>query len=631
MCGIIGLLFKKSSHFIEHAIDIIKHRGPDDRGVFVNNNLALGHQRLSILDLSTNGHQPMQSEDESLIIVFNGEIYNHLDIRSQLRHKYNFKSNSDTETILYGYKEFGTNLFKMLNGIFSFILYDKRKEELIICRDHFGVKPLYYYHDENMFFCGSEIKSFLQIPNWDRSIDYSALVNYLHFLWSPSEQTPFKNIKKVLPGHYGIINLKSPNKFKLTQFYEIPFEGKYEHHSEKDWIELLDNALTKAVERQMLSDVPVGFFLSGGLDSSLIVAKAKQLTGQSLQCYTIDTDFGKNEQDGLVNDLPYAKKVAKHLGVKLEIVPAQIDIVNEFDKMIWHLDEPQADAAPLSVLNICRAARTNGNVVLLGGAGGDDLFSGYRRHQAINFEQIFNLIPPRIGKGLQQIMSNFPTKNAAIRRIKKITKDLDKPILNRLAGYYEWLPLATNKSLFNSKIAATFNGYNPADILTKSIKNIPNEKANLNHLLYWDMKYFLTDHNLNYTDKLSMAVGVEARVPFLDLDLVKLSTKIPVNYKLKGKETKYLLKKVAEKYLPKDIIYRSKTGFGSPVRKWITHNMDEMIHDYLSEKNVKERGIFEYKNVIKLIEDNKKGKIDASYSIWGLLAIESWMRQFVDQ
>jgi len=630
MCGIIGIHSLKYASFIMEANRQVQHRGPDADGIYQEGHLALGHQRLSILDLSSNGRQPMQSADGSLVIIFNGEIYNHLEIRKKLTGNPTFKSSSDTETLLYAYQEYGVDLFRQLNGIFAFAIYDRRQQLLILCRDQFGVKPLYYYQKGADLFFGSEIKSFLKIPGWDKSIDHAALSNYLHYLYSPSEQTPFKLVKKMPPGHFAIINLRKTAPIQFQKYYEIPFTGKYESGSEAEWIERVDTAFSKAVERQLLADVPIGFFLSGGLDSSMIVAKARTLTSKKIACYTIDTDFQEGNIEGHTNDLYYAKRVAKYLDVDLEIVPAKVDIVQDFDKMIWHLDEPLEDAAPLNVLNICNRARQKGSVVLLGGIGGDDLFSGYRRHQALNFEKFFKWTPNVIGRGIQTLAAQFSNKNATIRRIQKITKHIHQPVLDRLVGYYEWLPLEVNKSLFHQPIQKKLNGYNPTSILMNALVNIPDNQDYLNTLLFWDMKFFLADHNLNYTDKMSMAVGIEARVPFLDVELVNLSTKIPPNLKMKGSTTKYILKKVAEKYLPKEIIYRPKTGFGAPVRKWINNDLDERIHDYLSPTSIKNRGIFNAKNVTKLIADNKAGQIDASYAIWGLLAIESWMRQFSD-
>lgn len=628
MCGIVGILSKDKSIHIEACNAMISHRGPDSNGLFRDGNLAFGHQRLSILDLSEQGHQPMQTEDGSLTMIFNGEIYNHQEIRDSLKGDYPFKSSSDTQTILYAFYEMGDELFQKMNGIFALAMFDKRNNKLTLARDHFGIKPLYYYHQNEELFFGSEIKSFLKIPNWDKTIDHSALVNYLHFLWSPGQQTPFKNIHKLLPGHFISIDIDKPKEVKIQKYYEIPFDGTVDTKTESEWINDLDESFSKAVERQLMSDVPVGFFLSGGLDSSIIVAKAREITGSKLQCFTIDTDLNEGDKEGFANDLYYAKKVAKHLDVKLEIVSAEVDIVKDFDKMIWHLDEPQADAAPLNVLNICDVAKKMDFKVLLGGTGGDDLFSGYRRHQALNYEPYLKRIPNFAAKGMQSILSSFSSENATIRRARKLLKHSHKNQLDRLSGYYEWLSLDTNKNLFTNQIQSSLNGYNPADILKSALAEIPKEFRPLNHLLYWDMKYFLTDHNLNYTDKMSMAKGVEVRVPFLDVDLVELSTRIPTELKMKGNVTKYLLKKVGERYLPNNVIYRPKTGFGAPVRKWITEDMNEMIEERLSKKRVEERNIFDPKSVHSLIENNRTGKIDASYSIWGLLAIESWFEQF---
>ncbi|HHH53987.1 MAG TPA: asparagine synthase (glutamine-hydrolyzing) [Bacteroidetes bacterium] len=630
MCGIIGSVSLHSSRFIEKATVAISHRGPDDTGIFVEGNLALGHQRLSILDLSAKGHQPMISENKNLVIIYNGEIYNHLELRAKIGDAYRFESHSDTETILAGYQKYGTDLFNMLNGIFAFAIYDRSKKELIVCRDQLGVKPLYFYSYNNEFIFGSEIKSFLQFPELNKELDYESLVNYLHFLYSPGEKTPFKYVKKLLPGHYLKINIENPDQRDYIKYYEIPFTGKYKESCQEGWTENIDYYLNQAVKRQLLSDVPVGFYLSGGLDSSLLVAMARKITGKKLNTYTIDTDMTKDNIEGFANDLHYAKKVAKYLDVDLEIVKSDVDIVRDFDKMIWHLDEPQADAAPLNVLNISRQARASGDFVMIGGTGGDDLFSGYRRHRAVNMEKLFKNSPGFFMNGLKRISESLPQSNPLFRRMAKILKHGNLSQKERLAGYFEWLAPDINKSLFNTGIHNKISGYNPSNILLNSLNNIKNEKEILNHLLYWEMKYFLPDHNLNYTDKMSMAVGIETRVPFLDLELVELSTRIPVKYKMRGRNTKYILKKTAEKYLPKEVIYRPKTGFGAPVRKWIINDLDEMIHEYLSPKQIKERGIFDEKNIWNLIENNKSGNIDASYSVWSLLAIESWMRQFVD-
>ena len=395
-------------------------------------------------------------------------------------------------------------------------------------------------------------------------------------------------------------------------------------NTESELIDLCENYLIAAVKRQMLSDVPVGFFLSGGLDSSLIVAIAKKiLPKEKFECFTINS-IGF-EDEGFSNDLYYAKKVAKHIDVNLNIIDGSNNVLEFFDKIIYHLDEPQADAAPIYVYNICKAARVKGIRVLLGGTGGDDLFSGYRRHQALQMEKYFRLIPFQIRKFIKFISSKLNTANVRNRRIKKLFANIHKSSEIRIFSYFDWIDEATLSDLFKESFK-----YDKHHYFKKLIKNLPKNTSVLNSMLFLEMNTFLVDHNLNYTDKLSMATGVEVRVPFLDKELVEFSTKLPVDLKLNKNETKYILKKVAERYLPLDIIYRPKTGFGAPIRKWITEDMESLINIYLSKNKIEERNIFDYDKVQKLIKENKSGKIDASYNIWALLSIESWMIQFND-
>lgn len=630
MCGIVGVISSGDNLVINEMTKAMSHRGPDDFGFYKGDGISLGHHRLSILDLSVNGRQPMFSPDGKWVIVFNGEIYNHLEIREKLSEVgYEFSSTSDTETLLYGYIHFKEYILDKINGIFSFAIYNILEKEIFIARDQFGVKPLYYYYCNGLFLFGSEVKSFLQSDDFNTDLEARGLVNYLNFLWSPRETTPLKFTKKLLAGHYLKFSVDDI-KISPVKYYDIPFNGQYLSDKEEQIIDQLERKLLSAVERQLLSDVPVGFFLSGGLDSSLLVSMARRLRpDMNIQAFTIDThELGESE--GFADDLHYAKLVADYLNVKLNVVDANIDIVDDFDKMIWHLDEPQADAAPLNVLNICRKARESGYKVLIGGAAGDDLFSGYRRHQALNFEKYLVKIPARLGKILKNLLNILPASTPQFRRLRKLFVGVDKPHLDRIAGHYSWIPLHLNRSLFSTEIQRQIEDYSPVEYLKSLLSNIPNESNDLNKMLYWEMKTFLPDHNLNYTDKMSMSVGVEVRVPYLDVELVEYVSSIPPYLKMNGNETKYILKKVAERYLPKDVIYRPKTGFGAPVRKWITEDLDWKIDEYLSYDILRKRGIFNPDKVRKLIADNKTGEIDASYTIWCLLAIESWMRQFVD-
>ena len=380
MCGVVGVVSSKNVRKVELATSRISHRGPDDFGIYYDKNLGLGHRRLSILDLSINGHQPMICVQNRYVLVYNGEIYNHQELRKSRLSGVQFKGHSDSETLLYGLINYGLDFLNLLNGIFAFCFYDKETGNVLLGRDQLGVKPLYYYHKDEEFYFSSEMKALLSF-DIDQSLDISSISDYLYFLYSPGESTPFRNVKKLLPGHILTFNINAAHDIKIKKYYELPFIGSYSDFSFNEHVKITEEKLLKAVERQMMSDVPVGFFLSGGLDSSAIVALAKSLyPKRSLSCYTIDTDGGF---DGFKGDLYYAKMVANHLDVDLHIIPSKIDIVHEFDRMIWHLDEPQADPAPLHVFNICEKARGLGEVVLLGGTAGDDVFSGYRRHHAL--------------------------------------------------------------------------------------------------------------------------------------------------------------------------------------------------------------------------------------------------------
>jgi len=627
MCGIVGTIGQfDEQDALERALYSIKHRGPDDEGYWKDEHVFFGHVRLSILDTSSLGHQPMVSSDSRYVLIFNGEIYNHIELRNELiKSGFSFRSTSDTETLLAGLIQSGHDFIKRLNGIFAFAFYDTVQHRVILARDHFGIKPLYYLQNEKGIVFSSEAKAILPFVS-GLTLQPENLSDYLTFLWCPGQGTPVKEIKKVLPGCYVSIRIEQKKiSADFIRYYDIPFTGVYQFNQEKETVDLLDEKIQQAVSRQLLSDVPLGFFLSGGLDSSLLVAMGRKLTTKPIQCFTIETKVD-DAVEGFQDDLGFAKKVADHLDVKLEVVKADVDIVRDFDKMIWHLDEPQADAAPLNVMNICERASTMGFKVLLGGTAGDDLFSGYRRHQALNAERFLKFIPSAVRKMLISIPLDL--RVAFFRRVRKVALQLDKPMSERLANYYCWLPPERSVSLLTKDLRQQIGSYRSTDKLLELLQCIPAEVSWLNKMLYWEMKTFLVDHNLNYTDKMGMAKGVEIRVPYLDVELVEFACSIDPQLKMKSGETKYILKKVAERYLPKEVIYRSKTGFGAPVRKWILEDLEDMIKERLSKEKIVATGIFDEDEVWKLIEDNKTGKVDASYSVWSLLAIDSWIRQF---
>ena len=629
MCGILGS-YSNKFHFKEEHLNIISHRGPDDKGYFFENNVMLGHRRLSIVDLSINGHQPMSTIDNRYTIVFNGEIYNHIEIRNELiKEGFKFTSNSDTETLLYGYVKWGIEILKKLNGIFAFAIYDNLYSKLFIARDQFGIKPLYYYNQDGIFAFSSELKALTQIDGFDKSIRIESLFFYLQTLYAPGNMTPFSSVNKLLPGHYLMVDTLI-GTIEDNIYYKLIFSESDQNKSEEHWVNELDLILNKAVERQLMSDVPVGFFLSGGLDSSLLVAIAKSKSNQdSIKCFTISTGE-KMVNEGFSDDEFYAKKVAKYLNVDLEILPAQVFSKNLFDKMIWHLDEPQADPAPLNVYNICKGARDNGIKVLIGGAAGDDLFTGYRRHQVLLLEKYYKLIPVFLKKIFSSLILKLNSRSTFIRRLKKLIRNIAVSKIERLAGYFMWLEEDVIFNLFEKSSQLELK----KDILPMSywqnlLNNFPSSASDINKMLYLELSTFLPDHNLNYTDKMSMAVGVETRVPYLDFELVEFANRLPIRYKMKGKTTKYLLRKVAEKYLPMDVIYRPKTGFGAPIRTWIREDLKKQLDLFSTDSILIKKGILNSTAVKKLIDNDNSGKIDASYTILGLLAIDSWYNQFL--
>jgi asparagine synthase (glutamine-hydrolysing) len=630
MCGIVGVYGGNTGN-IEKACSVIKHRGPDDKGIFIDDklNIGLGHQRLSILDVSHLGHQPMMSQNKNIVIVFNGEIYNFVELRSALEKEgYVFNGESDTEVLINLYLSDGMEMLSKLKGIFAFAILDKNKETLFVARDALGVKPLYFSTDGDAFYFASEMKALFEFDSIDKNLDIESLNQYLCFLWCPGEGTPIKSINKLLPGQALLVN-KGKVKKKWT-WYQLPiFIGNSKDLNKNESISGVTNLLRRAVHNQMISDVPLGAFLSGGLDSSSIVAFARE-KDPDIKCFTIETQ-GKQE-DGFVDDLPYAKKVAKHLNVNLEIVTVSSNqIADDLQSMIAQLDEPLADPASLNVRYISKLAKKNGIKVLLSGAGGDDLFTGYRRHYALELERYWSWMPRSARELIEDASKKLNNNKPSQRRLKKLFNGAGLSNDERLINYFRWTDDKTLKSLFSLEFRDLIGRSNPLSTMSNFISPISSNTSRLDQMLTLEQRFFLADHNLNYTDKMSMAEGVEARVPFLDLDLIEFVSRIPNKFKQKGNQGKWVLKKAMEPLLPKNIIYRPKTGFGVPLRTWLKEDLKELIGDLLSVESLNRRGLFSVQSVQQLISDNYNGKIDASYTLLSLLCIEIWCREYIDK
>tara|TARA_Y100001968_G_scaffold280565_1_gene277213 strand:+ start:81405 stop:83372 length:1968 start_codon:yes stop_codon:yes gene_type:complete len=643
MCGIAGLYLLNDSgldikDYISSAISNLSHRGPDDFGIdeLINKRLCLGHTRLAIQDLTSSGHQPMKFDDYT--IVFNGEIYNCLELKAKINKnlKVEWFSSSDTEVILKLYQYYSIynldlkDFHNELNGIFSFAIWDAKKSHLLVSRDYLGVKPLYYSIWNNGFAFASEIKALKTLIPEIGQINIKALGRYLSYIYSPGKETPFNNINKFSPGEYMIIRdgkvTKKNNWYKTTNLKHkkyIPSKNKYDYKF-KDLYEQLE----RAVHRQMISDAPLGAFLSGGLDSSSIVAIASNKE-PNINCFTIDLKGGQDE--GFVDDIYYAKKVANFFQLNLDVVNiSSEDIIKNLSFMVSMLDEPLADPAALNIFFISKLARNKGIKVLLSGTGGDDILTGYRRHQAINIYNYLDYLPFKFRDLIRCKLYNKKINYSFIRRLKHL---IDCSCLHgdeRLLNHFRWTSREDISRLFLPEYSKQISASNIDKPLIEFLESIPNEIGDLEKMLQLEQNFFLPDHNLLYTDKMSMATGVEVRVPFLDKEFLEYSYQIPLKFKIRDLKTKWPLKKAMEGILPKKVIYRPKTGFGVPLRRWIKNEMKELISDILSAQSLKSRGIFNYKEVHKLLQDNYDDRIDASYTIFSIVCIELWCRNFID-
>jgi asparagine synthase (glutamine-hydrolysing) len=630
MCGILGFFGAFEPAALRVGLAAIAHRGPDDSGVFIGNagTVGLGHVRLAIQDLSPLGHQPMLGADGAVVLVFNGEIYNFRDLRRDLeRRGHQFRGHSDTEVLLNLYLAEGEAFLNRLNGIFALAMWDARTQELLLARDAMGVKPLYVATTTEGLAFGSEIKGLMPLLSSTRELDAASLHRYLSFLWCPGAGTPLKNVRKLLPGEAMIV--RAGRVCRQWEWQRLPvFRLSQAIVDERACVSGTVDHLRQAVHRQLVADVPVGAFLSGGLDSSAVVAFAREQQ-PDIQCFTIEAPGAQEE--GATNDLPYARKVAQHLGVRLEVV--QVDatrMAGGLEEMVAQLDEPLADPAPLNVFYISQLARRAGMKVLLSGAGGDDLFTGYRRHRAVQMEPYWSWLPVGARDALEGITAGMDQRNPFARRLAKLFNGAGLSGDRRLANYFVWTKESELFGLYAPEFRAEVAGTAACAPLLDFLQGLDHGVPPLERMLALEKRFFLADHNLTYTDKMSMAAGVEVRVPFLDLDLVNFAQRIPVAMKQSGPQGKWILKKAMEPYLPSDVIYRPKSGFGAPLRRWMRHELRELLGDMLSVESLRKRGLFEPVAVQKLIAANDAGKVDAAYTLLSLLCIEIWCRRYID-
>ena len=623
MCGLVAYSGGIKTDLLLKSIDAVSHRGPDDSGYKTNKREAVGHTRLAIQDISQNGAQPMSFQN--VTIVFNGEIYNVNELRDKLKMMgYSFKGSSDTEVILKLYIEFKTNFLEKLDGIFAFVIWDEEKNILFVARDSLGIKPLYYSQVNKKFVCASEIKSIISDKTFNKDINIKTLMSHMVYVWAPYPDTMFENILKLEPGCALIVkNGKIINKWF---FYELSVKEINNEKSKDNLIEELKDHLFNAVKKQLISDVPIGSFLSGGIDSSAIAAIAKKVQPDlDLKTFSINIRGINNNVEGMSDDLPYAKYMANYLGLDLNIVDVDSSIISNLNKTIYHLDAPIGDPAAINTLLISNLARENGIKVLLSGTGGDDLFSGYRRHKALMLEKYMNWMPNFLLNSISKYSDKVSNISPLTRRLKKVLQYSNLSGNKKIVSYFYWINPEYLNTLMNDIYTKDVSNFNISSPLLEGISKLDGYHS-LNKMLYLELKHFLSDHNLNYNDKMGMANGVEIRVPLLDRDIVEFACSLPVKYKY-NRSPKWILKEALNEILPRKIINRKKSGFGAPLRYWIKNDLKEVINDILSKESIHNRGIFDYKGLEKL---KNNSKIDSSYTIFSMLCIELWFREFID-
>src|SRR5438132_2041293 len=644
MCGISGIVNHGDDETLRRMTAVQAHRGPDDAGIWSRrfpdgSYMGLGSRRLAIIDLSPSGHMPMCNEDRSVWITYNGEIYNFQDLRCELQSKgHRFVSETDTEAILHLYEEEGEECVNRLNGMFAFAICDLRsgRPKLFLARDHFGVKPFYYFHQGDRFAFASEIKGLLEVPGIDAELDPESLHQYLTFLWVPDPETMFRGIRKLPAGNYAILR---NGRLNITRYWDLSFPGKNASfpRSEPDLCDELRWRFRNTVEAQMVSDVPIGAFLSAGLDSSSIVAMMSQATRQPVRTYTITFPEKYRVGETTLDDPEVPSRLARHLHCENKRIVVEADVVDLLPKLIWHMDEPTADPAIIPAYLVCREARKDATV-LLSGVGGDELFAGYRKYYAHYWAEAYRRVPSRLRTAVDSSFLKLPSLRGTaakgrVRLLKKMARSASLPPVERFLMNCTYLDQEQKAVLYASAFSEEIT-HSDAAIQHRAAFDRVNHADFLNQMLYLDTKIFMPSLNLNYNDKMSMASSVEVRVPFLDRELAEfVAWNVPPGMKLKRfllPTTKYIFRKAMENGLPPEVLAQPKAGFAAPVDYWLANDLKEMVDDSLSEHEIKQRGLFQSDVVRSFITEHHDGGQDWSVQIWQFLTLELWMQNFID-
>lgn len=623
MCGITGLIISDAhvdtSTVLRNMTNVIAHRGPDDEGFFEADSackkyhIGLGHRRLSIIDLAT-GHQPLGNENGSIQIVFNGEIYNFKELRENLISRgYAFKTASDTETIIHAYEEFGERCVDHFRGMFAFAIWDSNKQRLFLARDRYGKKPLFIYQQNNNLVFASEIKSLLEFPNISRDIDQSAILNYFSYRYVPGPNTLFKNIRKLKPGHYAVWE---QGKFSCERYYTPPdclpvSENKLSNYAEN---ELLDH-LEDAVKVRMVSDVPFGAFLSGGIDSSAIVALMSKHSSQSIKTFSIG--FSESEY----SELNYAKTIAELFKTDHhELVVSENDLIDELPKLIRFRDAPVSEPSDIPIYLLSKEARKNVKMVLTG-EGSDEVLAGYPKHVFEGYVQHYQRIPTILRNNLiEPLITALPYK---FRRWKTAIQAMG--VTDSDQRMARWFGALTNSER-NDLLALQDN---IAEQNECSYVQTPNNGNNLRNILCFDQISWLPDNLLERGDRMTMAASIEARMPFMDHKLHELISSLPNKMLIRGKTTKWLLRQSLKQLIPDEILNRPKVGFRVPVNEWFRGTMKEYLYDHLTDHSSYTNHYYKKAALENILHEHSTGRQNHEKLLWTMLNLEVWHREYI--
>lgn len=629
MCGITGFVNKNGlaaeRSVLERMNRAIRHRGPDDDGFYLKEGTALAMRRLSIIDV-TGGHQPIHNADSSKWIVFNGEIYNYQELRANLESRgHKFYTNSDTEAIIHLYDEFGADCVQHLRGMFAFAIWDESERSLFIARDRVGKKPLLYSHQTNgdLIF-GSEFQALLEHPSISREVDYQAIDSYLSFLCVPAPMTAFKQIRKLEPGHW----LKWKDGEIETRRYWLPDFSKKIKITEAEAVEETTRIVREATKMRMISEVPLGAFLSGGVDSSIVVALMAQESSTPVKTFSI----GFDDED--YNELKYARRVAEHVGAEYNEFIVRPNALEVLPTLVEHYGEPYADSSAIPTYYVARETRKHVTVAL-NGDGGDESFAGYERYAAMRMAETYHRIPGALRKALLE----YPASLLPVNEIKKrsLVRDgkrfLEAASLPKVERYLRWVSTfdrKAKKDLYTSDFRARLNGTDVAGQLEHWF-DISRQTGIVDAAMFTDLMTYLPNDLLVKVDIATMANSLEGRSPFLDHKVIEFAASLPESLKAQRSETKSLLKKVAANLVPRDVIYRRKMGFGVPIGKWFRGEMNGFMREALLSEKAMNRGIIRPEIMKRYVDEHTSAERDHSFQLWTLLMLELWFQRFIDR